>query len=100
MWCFNSLSIATSCSIKEANWLMNKGMCVLIFDVFENLLLRKTDVFKTCRKSRCLGKKIGRNALVLKSKKVQGIFAVSHPDVFWYHLNSMGPRENEPKKIL
>ena len=38
-------------------------MCVLLFDVFKYLLLRKTDVLKTCRKS---------NALALKRKKVQG----------------------------
>ena len=49
-------------------------MCVLLFDVFKHLLLRKTDVLKTCRKSKFLGKKIWRNALVLKTKKVQGIF--------------------------
>ena len=33
--------------------------------IVKHLLLRKTDVLKTCRK---------RNALALKSKKVQGIF--------------------------
>ena len=49
-------------------------MCVLLFDVFKHLLLRKTDVLKTCRKSKFLGKKIWRNALALKSKKVQGTF--------------------------
>ena len=49
-------------------------MYVLLFDVFKHLLLRKTDVLKTCRKSKFLGKKIWRNALALKSKKVQGIF--------------------------
>ena len=49
-------------------------MCVLLFDVFKHLLLRKTDVLKTCRKSKFLGKKIWTNALTLKSKKVQGIF--------------------------
>ena len=49
-------------------------MCVLLFDVFKHLLLRKTDVLKTCRKSKFLGKKIWRNALALKSKKVQGVF--------------------------
>ena len=32
-------------------------MCVLLFDVFKHLLLRKTDVFKTCRKSKFLEKK-------------------------------------------
>ena len=47
---FNSLPMATSCSIKETNWLINKGMCVLLFDVFKHLLLRKTDVLKTCQK--------------------------------------------------
>ena len=36
--------------------------------------MRKTDVLETCRKSKFLGKKIWRNALALKSKKVQGIF--------------------------
>ena len=49
-------------------------MFVLLFDVFKHLLLRKTDVLKTCRKSKFLGKKIWRNALALKSKKVQGVF--------------------------
>ena len=60
-------------SIKETNWLTNKGMCVLLFVIFKHLLLRKTDVFKTCRKSKFLGKEIWRNALALKSKDVQGI---------------------------
>ena len=49
-------------------------MYVLLFDVFKHLLLRKTDVLKTCQKSKLPGKKIWRNALALKSKKVQGIF--------------------------
>ena len=49
-------------------------MCVLLLDVFKHLLLRKTDVLKSCRKSKLVGKKIGRNARALKSKKVQGIF--------------------------
>ena len=40
----------------------------------KHLLLRKTDVLKTCWKSKVVGKKICRNALVLKSKKAQGIF--------------------------
>ena len=48
-------------------------MCVLLFDLFKHLLLRKTDVLKACRKSKFLGKKIRRNALALKSKKVQSI---------------------------
>ena len=49
-------------------------MCVLLFDVFKHLLLRKTDAFKTCRKSKFLEMKIWRNALTLKGKKVQSIF--------------------------
>ena len=44
-------------------------MCVLLFDVFKYFLLRKTDVLKTCRKGKFLGKKIWRNALALKSKR-------------------------------
>ena len=90
MCLFNSLSITTFSSIKETNWLI---MCVLLFDVFKHLLLRKTDVLKTCRKSKFLGKKIWRNALALKSKKVQGIFgekfflALSSSVVFrWFLL--------------
>ena len=47
-------------------------MCVLLF-VFKHSLLRKTDVLKACRKSKFLREKILRNALALKSKKVQGI---------------------------
>ena len=47
---------------------------VMWCDVFKHLLLRKTDVLKTCRKSKFLGKKIWRNALAMKSKKVEGIF--------------------------
>ena len=46
-------------------------MYALLFDVFKHLLLRKTNVLKTCRKSKFLGKKIWRNALALKCKKVQ-----------------------------
>ena len=49
-------------------------MCVLLFDVFKHLLLKKTDALKICPKSKFLGKKSWRNALALKSKKVQGIF--------------------------
>ena len=62
------------CSIKETNGLINKGMYVLLFDVFKHLLSRKTDVLKTCRKSKFIDRKIWRNAPALKSKKVQGIF--------------------------
>ena len=57
-------------SIKETNCLIKKGMCVSLSDIFKHLLLRKTDVLKTCRKSKFLGKKILRNALALKSKTV------------------------------
>ena len=53
---------------------MNKRTCVLLFDVFKHLLPRKTEVLKTCRKSKFLGNKIWRNAPALKSKKVQGVF--------------------------
>ena len=42
-------------------------------DVLKHLLLRKTDVLKTCRKHKFLGKKILKNTLALNSKKVQGI---------------------------
>ena len=49
-------------------------MCFLLFHDFKHLLLRKTDVLKTCQKSKLLGKKIWRNAQALKNKKVQGIF--------------------------
>ena len=49
-------------------------MHVLLFDDFKHLLLRKTDVLKTCWKSKFFGKKIWRNAVALTSKKAQGIF--------------------------
>ena len=49
-------------------------MCVLLFDTFKNLLLRKTKVLKTYQISKLLGKKVRRNVQALKSKKVQGIF--------------------------
>ena len=48
-------------------------MCVLLFNVLKHLLFSKTDVRKTCRKSKFLEKKISRSALALKSKKVQVI---------------------------
>ena len=35
--------------------------------------MRKTDVLKTCRKSKPLGKKIWRNAQALKSKKAEAV---------------------------
>ena len=48
-------------------------MCVLLFDVFKHLLLRKTDVLKTCPKSKFLGKKIEKYAS-FEEQKLQGIF--------------------------
>ena len=50
--------------IKETNWVINKGMRVLLFDVFKHLLLRKTDVLKTCWESKFLEIKFWRNPLV------------------------------------
>ena len=44
-------------SIKETNWLINKGMCVVLFDVFKHLLLRKTGALKTCLKRNFLEQK-------------------------------------------
>ena len=32
-------------------------MCVVLFDVFKHLLLRKSDTLKTCQKSKFLGNK-------------------------------------------
>ena len=52
----------------------SQGMYVFLFDVFNYLLLRKTDVLKTCQKSTFFGERIWKNAPALKSKKVQGIF--------------------------
>ena len=78
---FNSLSVATYL-VKQTNWLINKRMRVLLFDVFKHLLLRKTDVLKNCRKSKFLRKKCWRNALALKSKKVKGIFG---KPLFWHN---------------
>ena len=49
-------------------------MYVLLFDVFKHLLLRKTDVLKTCPKNKFLQKKSWRNALALKSKMVQNVY--------------------------
>ena len=39
----------------------------------KQLLLRKTDVLKTCQKNIFLGRKIRINAAALKAKKVQDI---------------------------
>ena len=49
-------------------------MCVLLFDVFKHLLLRKTDVLKTCGKSKVSWRENLKKCTALKSKKVQGIF--------------------------
>ena len=49
-------------------------MCVLLFDFFKHLLLRTTNVLKTCWKGRFFGKKFEEMPRTLKSKKVQGIF--------------------------
>ena len=44
-----------------------------LFDVSKHLLLRKTDVLTYIWKSKFIGNKICRNALVLQSEKVQDI---------------------------
>ena len=77
------LSIATSLvQLKKQNWLINKGMCVLLFDVFKHLLLRKTGVLKTCRKGKFLRKKIWRNAPVWRAKRYK---VYSGKRLFWYY---------------
>ena len=48
-------------------------MHVLLSDVFKQFYLRKTNFLETYQKSKFLEKKILRNALDLKSKKVHGI---------------------------
>ena len=52
-------SFVVEVTFKERNWLINKGVCVLLFDVFKYLLLRKTDVLKTCQKSTSFKKQKG-----------------------------------------
>ena len=52
-------------------------MHVLLSDVFKQFYLRKTNFLETYQKSKFLEKKILRNALDLKSKKVHGIFGKS-----------------------
>ena len=54
-------------------------MCVPLFGAFKGCslvknIIDKDVILKTFRKSKLLEKKILRNALALKSKKVQGIF--------------------------
>ena len=68
-------------SLKETNWIINNGVCVLLFDVLKHLLLRKTYVLKTFRKSKFLGKGF-EEMLALKSKKVHGI---SGKKFFWHY---------------
>ena len=46
----------------------------VLFDVFKHLLMRKTEVLKTCHERNFPKSKIWRNALALKSKEVQRIF--------------------------
>ena len=60
--------------IKETNWFINKGMCVILSAAFKHVLLKKNNVLKTCRNSKFLGKKIWKNVRALNSKKVPGIF--------------------------
>ena len=77
--------------IKDINWLISKGMCVLLFDVFigcslvqlgkknryvKHLLLGKTDVLKTSILSE------RKFALPLTSKKVR---VYSGKRLFWYY---------------
>ena len=68
----HSLSLAvTRCTThlsfykqSETNWLISKGTCLLLFDVFNGFsIIKKKYVLKTCQKSKFLGKKIRRNAL-------------------------------------
>ena len=65
--CYNSYTCYIFSSIKERNWLISKEICVLLFDVFN-------DVLKMFQKRKFLGEEIWRNALALESKKAQGIF--------------------------
>ena len=44
-------------------------MCVLLFDVFKHLLLRKTDVLKTCRKLTFLEKKFLKKCTNFEDQK-------------------------------
>ena len=69
-------------------------MCVLLFNVFKRLLLTKIDVLKTCWKCKFLGKKIRRNALGLKSKKVQDMFGKT------FVLELLSPVVCRPQKLV
>ena len=83
-------------SIKETNWLISKQMWVLLFDVFNRCSVVKkwigkgmSNIYywenwmfsKLVGKEKFFGKKIWRNRLALKSKKVQGIFG----ETFWHY---------------
>ena len=46
-------------------WLINKGFCVFLVDVFEHLLLRKTDILKTFEG---ISSKVWRNTLAWRAK--------------------------------
>ena len=50
--------------------------------------MRKTDFLKTCRKIKFLGNKIWRNAIALKSKKIQGIFGETFLGVYQSSLGN------------
>ena len=62
-------------SIKQTNWLI----CVFFYLMFLNIYHWEK---LTCPKSKFLGKKILRNVLALKSKKVQDIFRKT---LFWHY---------------
>ena len=70
-------SIVYQSLIKETNWLINKGMCVLLFDVLKHLQLRKTDVLKTCRK-----KKIEEMHELWRAKRNK---VYSEKGLFWHY---------------
>ena len=59
----------------------------MLFDVFKHLPLRKADALKTCQKSKFLGKKIWRNALALRSTKVQAIFGKTFILAYYLQLS-------------
>ena len=69
-------------SIKETNWIINKEMCVLLFNVFKHLLFKKTDVLKIFGKSKFLRNKIWRNARALNSERCK---VYSGKRLFWHY---------------
>ena len=54
-------------SIKDTNWLINKGMCVLLFDGFKHLTLKKADV-GWGEVSSALFEKLEKSALICGKK--------------------------------